>query len=216
MKNRVIKKINKMKKIISIIFLSISFLNCKSQTPIVSIDKGKFETIEGAYFKDLNNELDKFEGTWMYTNNSISFILILEKKEQIPDGEYFEDILVGEYQYINNGVEVINTIPELIQSPDDIDNRNIGGNHIIPIDLFAPCDDCSQDERRVKLYFIDPERSYLSVYLILRYLQDANQFGQEAQMTATIVPIGGGSLLPNPDSPREIRVPYGEYLMIKQ
>jgi len=83
---------------------------------------------------------------------------------------------------------------------------------IIPTGMFLLCDTCAPDERRVKLYFADSERSYLSVSIVLRYLKDSII---PEKMTATIISNGGG-IIPTATSPTETRVPYDEYLMIKQ
>ena len=194
----------------------ISFFSCKAQTPIVSRDapfKGK---INGTYFKDINNEFNKFEGIWVYSNNTATFTIELEKKEMIystPYGYYFDE-LFGACSYTNNGVEIVNTFPLITETETDLDNTKIGGGQIISNNLYVACDDCATEERRVKLYFSDPERPYLSVSIVLRYIQDGNVPGQDAQITATIFPHGG--MLPDENSPSTIRVPYGEYLMVKE
>ena len=57
-------------------------LSCKAQNPIVSLDAYNHRTADGAYFKDLNNEFDKFEGTWIYTNGNTIFTIVIEKRER--------------------------------------------------------------------------------------------------------------------------------------
>jgi len=204
------------KHIFNTVILLLALCSCKAQSPIVERDASFDGKVQGTYFKDLNNEFNKFEGTWIFTNGNTTFTLVLEKKEMVYDGsEFYFDELFGEYRYIENGVEIVNTLPLLTQHPDNVNNRSVGGGHIIPTNLYVACDDCPPNERRVKLYFFDSERKYLSISLVLRYLQDANHLGQEAQMTATLV-SDGGSMLPEDDSPTAPRVPYGEYLMVKQ
>lgn len=203
-----------MKNIILITILFFALLSCKAQSPIVGLD-APTTTPNGAYLKDTNNELNKFEGTWIFTNGTTTFTVELEKKEMIYDGfKYYSDELFGAYSYSTNGVEIVNTFPLITETETDLDNTKIGGNYIIPNDLYVACDDCAPNERRLMLYFSDPERSYLSVSIILRYIQDA-ELGEPAKMTATIVSNGGG-MIPNANSPTETRVPYGEYLMEKQ
>ena len=203
-----------MKNIITLFTLLILTLTaCKAQTPIVEIDARYKTTPLGGYFKDINNEFDKFTGTWLFSDGNNSFILVLEKKEMIYDGdEYYEDLIVGEYQYIENSNIIVNTIPSLIDNPDDIDSRNIVGRNIIPTNLYVPCDDCSENERRVELLFSDPERDYLSVSIILRYSEGVSN---PEQLTANIISTDS-SMLPSEDSPTSTRVPYGEYIMTKE
>tara|TARA_R110002012_G_scaffold291564_1_gene486099 strand:+ start:119314 stop:119931 length:618 start_codon:yes stop_codon:yes gene_type:complete len=204
-----------MKNIILITILFFALLSCKAQTPVVGLD-APTTTPSGAYFKDINNEFNKFEGTWVFTEGTTTFTVALEKKEMVYDGfKYYYDELFGAYSYITNGVEIVNTFPLITETETDLDNTRIGAPSIIPNNLYVACNDCLPNERRLQLYFSDPERPYLSVSIILRHIQDADQFGQEAQMTATIVSNGGG-MIPNENSPTELRVPYGEYLMVKQ
>ena len=197
-----------MKKLIILIIL-ISTIACKAQTPVVSLDARGYKTSDGAYFKDLNYEFNKFEGTWLYTNGNTSLTVILEKKEMVYNGTDYEDKLIGEYQYIENGIEIVNTLPNLTNT--NVAKHKIKGRHIIPNNLYLACNDCGVNERRVMLVFYDSERSYLSASIILRYLEGSNP----EQMTATIISDGGG-MIPNENSPTELRVPYGEYLMVKQ
>lgn len=184
---------------------------CKAQT--VSLDASYWEYPEGTYIKDTFNEMDKFVGTWQYTDGTNTFIIVLQKKTHIYNGEYYEDFLVGEYRYVSNGVEIVNTLPLLNASINiNGDDNNIQGKMIIPNNMFPSCDDCDDIERRFQLGFYDPERKYLSLSLVIRYL--APSTGLSIKMTATLV-SNGGVIIPV-NSPTEPRVPYGEYIMIKQ
>ncbi|RKE99025.1 DUF6705 family protein [Ichthyenterobacterium magnum] len=198
------------KHLTHIIIALLLTLSCKAQSPIVGIDASRNSTPIGAYYKDLNNEFNKFVGTWVYTNGNDSLIIKLEKREQVAVRSNYRDMLSGEYKYVENGIEIINTIP----LPSEISfagNKNIGGGYIITGQNYD-CTGCLDNERRIKLYISDPQRDYLSVYLILRYI--VNETNPE-KMTATIISTHGG-VIPNADSPTSLRVPYGEYLMIKQ
>ena len=110
-----------MKKI-NFIVLMLFVISCKAQIPIKSIYDDT--DINGAYYKDTNNDFDKFVGTWKYTNGITSLTITLQKKAQYhkfhSNGDnYYLDVMVGEYKYIENGVEKINTLPFLSQNFDD-------------------------------------------------------------------------------------------------
>lgn len=200
-----------MKKIFFTTILTILAMACKAQT--VPLDASYWEYPEGTYIKDTFNEMDKFVGTWQYTEGTNTLVIVLQKKTHIYNGEYYEDFLVGEYRYVSNGVEIVNTLP-LLNSTINIngDNNNIQGKMIIPNNMFPSCDDCVDSERRFQLGFYDPDRKYLSLSLIIRYL--APSAGLPIKMTATLV-SNGGVIVPV-NSPTEPHVPYGEYIMIKQ
>src|SRR5690606_10043709 len=113
-------------KNILVILIFIFGLNTYSQTPILFLEnRNPYDTQEGAYYKDLNNVLNDFEGTWLYTNGGTSLRIVLVKKEAQyrTDRGYYEDLMVVEYQYIENGVETINTFSNL--------NQNLGDSHNI-------------------------------------------------------------------------------------
>ncbi|TYB69037.1 hypothetical protein ES676_14430 [Bizionia saleffrena] len=175
----------------------------------MAIDASRSATPDGAYYKDLNNEFNKFEGVWKSTDGNSELTIVLQKVEQLQVRNDYRDYLIGEYKYIENEMELINTIPPI--QDINTETHNIGGGYIINSNVSIPCDDCTPNERRLDLYISDPERDYLSASIVLRYLEGSNP----EQMTATIISDGGG-MIPNENSPTELRVPYGEYLMVKQ
>lgn len=201
-----------MKNLLIIVVLITSF-SCRAQSPVVPLDAYRHNTPEGGYFKDIDNELDKFVGTWVYTNGLTTLTFELQKLELFYDGEHYSDILIGEYKYIENGIEIVNYLPLLDENSGvGGQGHKIFGRRIIPKDRYVACDDCTDNERRLKLNFSDPERSYLSTSVVLRYLLDETN---PEKMTATIY-IGHGGMKPTEDSPEVLRVPFGEYTMVKQ
>ncbi|UOU99792.1 hypothetical protein MUU74_07490 [Chryseobacterium daecheongense] len=106
-----------MKKIFllsTIIFLSVQ---CKAQSHIVnSIDcDSNFDHSSGDYYrKDMNNIMDNYVGTWKWTSGNKEFILTLIKQvkhhyHETGNDNYYEDRLVGYYQYKENGVIIADT-----------------------------------------------------------------------------------------------------------
>ncbi len=207
-----------MKKILYLtILLCFTFLSCKAQTilEIVPLESSRVKPAY-TYFKDVNNLLDKYEGTWKYQNGSTSFTITLEKIEEDYNSafKHYFDRLKGEYQYIENGIEIINTLPQLTQNTSNVHKGNIGGSHIIDKDQILVCEDCTPNEKRVKLYFNDPARDYLNNNIILQTLQEDNPvINQQGKIKVTI--LGRGGMIP-PNVPTVPRVPYGEYIMLKQ
>jgi hypothetical protein len=57
-----------MRNLITLLFLILTFLNCKAQSPIISIEDWDGSEQQDAYFKDTNNVLNEYVGTWLYTN----------------------------------------------------------------------------------------------------------------------------------------------------
>ena len=200
-----------MKKIFLTIIVTFVFISCKSQT--VPLNTYYHDVSSGAYFKDMLGELNKFEGTWQYTNSTDTLTIIIQKRTHVFDGEYYEDLLVGEYRFISSGVELVNTLPFLFDFTTIGGQHKINGRNFISNSENPICNSCTSDEKRIKLYFHDPERNYLSLSLVLRYLPQLP--GEPEKMTATLISNHGG-MMPNESSPTVPRVPLGEYLMIKE
>jgi len=192
-----------------IIFLLISsVLSCKAQSPVVDIDANRTQIPNGAYFKDAQNKLGKYTGTWKYTNGNTTFTITIVKMLEYFDGRDYEDILIGEYKYIDNGVEIINTLSDINSTSITPYQHLIKGNLIVGTSKYVACTDCSQGEERVALMIRDPARVYLTQHkLVLRYINSQ-------QITATIVATHG--VMIDEGDPINLRVPDGEYSMTKQ
>ena len=167
-----------MKHIISIAILIFSFLSCKAQSPIISIDSLGMHNTQNAYYKDLNNDLNLFEGTWLYTNgnNSLKIILVKKTMQHRYNGGYYEDLIIGGYQYIKNGIEKINTLSDL-KNPNINYHASIRGNNIHDDCFYMPVDDCTDGEKRLDLVIFDPVTNKHNGDLIL-HKRTVN--GQEA------------------------------------
>ncbi|WP_299362887.1 DUF6705 family protein [Winogradskyella sp.] len=143
-----------MKQIVTIFTLALSLYSCKAQSPLLSLDDQGWNNIDNAYYKDINNVLNDFEGTWLYSNDTISLKISLVKSVQYFNGDYYEDTMVGGYQYIENGIEKINTLT-------DADNPNLGisasidGNLIFDNCQYLPVDDCIDSEKYLGLSIND-------------------------------------------------------------
>lgn len=148
-----------------ILFFSIFiyFANCKAQVinpvniiPIQNLDNVKVIT-ENDYIKDTNNLLNQFVGTWEYTNGATKLKIVLRKEVNDYNGYYREDLIYGEYQYIENGVEKINTLSEIDVEYTAQINHSIGGNAILENNARQlPCSDCLLNQKRFLGHISDP------------------------------------------------------------
>jgi hypothetical protein len=144
-----------MKKIILIITIGLIFYNCKAQTPVLNMEiDTKYDAPNNSYYKDINNELNNFEGTWLYTNGSTSLKLKLVKSTQYFNGSFYEDLLIGGYQYIKDGVEKINTLTDANDSSIGR-NASIRGNNIYSNCKYLPVDDCIEGEKNLHMSIDD-------------------------------------------------------------
>lgn len=151
-----------------ILFLFISFAYCKAQSPVINLLERTSPRIDNAYYKDTNNLLNQFEGTWLYTNGNSSLKITIVKKIMLFTGKYYEDYLIGDYQYIENGIEKVNTLANINNNVDHL----IDGNSVYPGDFNNPlCDGCLRSERKVaRLYMVQPAKN-LDASLYLRRVE---------------------------------------------
>jgi len=180
-----------------------------AQSPIIDIETLDFKTsTDNAYYKDVNNFYDDFEGTWLYTNGTTSFKIVLAKEEMLYSGKYYMDDIAGEYQYIENGTELINTL-----SNTDQYQKSIWGSRLIKKTVRPICDDCPSDERRLRIAFSDRTRNNLNARVTLKKIMVGSQQGLEAFIWGN----GVGAIDPNnPPAHTTMTIPYGTFVFIKQ
>jgi hypothetical protein len=207
-----VTKIYKQMKNLLILISLLLVLSCKAQSPIIPIEKRNLpEDYRGAYFKDVDNDLNKFQSTWKYTNGSTSFTISFLKKELSYVGgnyDYYQDKLIGEYQYIENGVEKVNTLA-------DFDNTSISGyKHNINGGLFqyrlpSTCTD-NNDVAEIKVWVLisDPTDDDITGEVYLRYVNDNGT--EKLEMCINDHTVTGD------DPNARVAMPDGNYELIKQ
>jgi len=200
-----------MKLVFKLTLLILFVTSCKAQSPVVSLDAiGDYEDTNGIYYKDIDGDLDKYVGTWKYTNGTTSLTITFKKVIQYYNGEWYADKLVGDYKYVKNGVVILDYLSR-VNSPTVNDAQHyIDGYLIIYPKQFVKCDTCAHLERRIKLFFDDPERYYLANAMAIRHVNvnGVEKIEMNLRDSDTIV-------LPEGAEPQP-RVPYGDYTLIKQ
>ncbi|GEM53659.1 hypothetical protein EB1_34490 [Empedobacter brevis NBRC 14943 = ATCC 43319] len=89
-----------------------------SQSQIIPLKTPLAELPEGAYLKDVNNELNQFVGTWTYTEGSKKYTINFKKliKEEFNWGpHYYKDMLIGGYKLEVNNQIIYNSILTLYE-----------------------------------------------------------------------------------------------------
>lgn len=202
-----------MKRII-LSFVFLIMLSCKAQD-IVPYGEGnrKFVKNSGNYYKDTNNLFNTYEGEWKWENsiNNSELTFIFKKEENIQSNSgYSYDLLVGEYKYIENGNEVANTLAN-IKNPRIIGpHHKMSGSTIITKYNTPECTNCTQDEKRLKILLEHNNYNGIYAWVVLRRFEENGI----QKIKATI--IGGPNISSNPNTPDNIDIPFGEYILIKQ
>ena len=194
------------------IFLVILFIitfSCKAQSPIIDLDGWDGESVENAYYKDVNNFMDPFEGTWLYTNGNTSFKIVLIKTTIQYTGKFYTDYLTGEYQYIENGVEIANTL-------SNTNDQNIGiyGNSLLKNIHKPPCSGCPASERRVEVIirdFISGLGGTLTLKLVTNTIDGQPAIEGFIYGNAPTTIVEG-----NPPTYTKMVIPTGDFTFIQQ
>ena len=188
-----------------------------AQTPVKSLYEDPTD-IWGAYYKDTYNDLDRYVGTWKYINGSTSLTITLQKRtmQHYEDdyNNYYEDLLIGEYKYIENGVEKINTLPQLSANLPSSYSYNIVGNIIIgPQSQY--CHGCGPMDRKVLLGFIDPNRDIMGFEPEMIFQRADAGSVQKLKLNFRTI---SGRITIEGQTPAftSYTVPFGEYLLVKQ
>lgn len=198
------------KLILIVIFLTGYFSKVQSQVVDI-LDKGGIRETD-TYYKDINNLLNPFEGTYIYSNGNTIFKVVLTKKVQQYNGRFYEDLIIGEYQYTNNGVEIANTLTEINTIYNNQRKHSIDGNALVNSNHRQwQCSDCSAGEKRLRTSIRDVVSSRYAD-LIMRRTTEGGQEVMKIKITniSRVIHIEGQPTPPN------FALPTGEFTLIKQ
>lgn len=194
-----------------ILFLFIGIYS-NAQNQIIDILEDDGSAITDTYYKDINNLLDPFEGTYIYSNGSTIFKIVLTKKILQYNGRYYEDLIIGEYQYINNGVEIANTLIEINTTYNNQRKHNIDGNLLVDKNYRVwQCPECNVTEYRLDTQLKDVVSSRYADLIMRR----TTEGGQEV-MKIKITNISRVFHIEGQPSPVNFALPIGEFTLIKQ
>lgn len=199
-------------KNLNILVLLLLSINCKAQSPIIDIIDDDGSEVNGAYYKDVNNLLNPFEGTYVYTSGSTTLKIVLVKKVLQYNSQYYEDLIIGEYQYIKDGVQIANTLSEITTTYLNQRNHKIEGNLIVDKNYRVwKCTSCSLTENRLSTQ-IEDVVSERFAELVLRRTTEGGQEVMKIKITniSRVIEIDD-----QPTAP-DFALPTGEFTLIKQ
>ena len=190
-----------------------------------------FLNIPNAYYKDLTNVHDQYIGTWLYTNGNTSLKLVFEERAHVKEnlnyyGEfYYADWLIGEGQYIENGVEKWNSLNNLSasQGTDVItvrDHSSFYSGSYTKERMYCP--ECAPNERRLKMYWTPQDSNFNIVdsdlipreAILRRFFEN----GVEKLKITFYVSKNHGMIVVEDDNtpiPPSV-IPLGSYILTKQ
>jgi hypothetical protein len=186
----------------------------KSQSITIDIEEAGFGKPAGYYQKDINNLLDPYPGTYLYTNGNTSFKIVLKKMINQPVWSHYEDLIIGEYQYVENGIEKMNTLSNLnIAYSDQYLKHNIAGNGILWNNSRVwKCPQCNLNEKRAALRIVDASNKRYADILMRRTVMN----GQQVMQVKIVNPNTVAYNVETQSPPADFSLPLGEFTMIKQ
>lgn len=212
-----------MKKIVlySVILFCVT-IKIQAQTPIIPkyTTQAKYN-ITNAYYKDVNNFQNQYEGSWLYSNGSTSLKITLVKKAMFynaaPLDKYYEDLLIGEYQYIENGVEKVNTLTNLNTNHSDYLDYNLYSVARVKKYDVTVCYECAEDEFRILMSLNEPSRRNLgglsNDFIIRRFSENGIEkikvWFVKTGLTKAYNDYGDTNI-------ENYSLPYGTYVLTKQ
>lgn len=208
-----------MKNIIILLFVTMA---CKAQNVEPMFRNTGYGKHNNIYYKDIDNDLDPYIGTWKYTTGNTVFTIVLQKKTMVPktlgQNSFYMDNIVGEYKYEVNGSTIVNTLPSLSNNYTNMYDYNLSLAGIVGNTNHPQCASCQPNERRVAMNFNEPSRelvSGLSAGLILRRITENGV----AKIVAILYKESASNGTLTDGTPTDIEaysVPYGTYVLVKQ
>lgn len=196
---------------------------CKAQSPVLPLYESRFDFPgANAYYKDVDHYHDQFVGTWIWANGNSVLKVVFKKLDayydEIPPVPCFEDYLVGEYQYIENGIEKVNTL-NLLEGPHgSVYDYNLVSRIRIVKAWYPKCNACAEGELRLVMSFNEPSRKNvqgLSADFIIRKRVENGVEKLYAQLKC--MSSGYGFLYDNsPTTLDAFTLPCGEYVLVRQ
>ena len=204
--------------------LSLTF--CKAQNPVIDLYGNEDYGVNGSYYKDINGFQNQYVGTWLYINGNTSLKIIFQKRENIeigkPGDSYFSDFLIGEYQYIENGIEKVNTLNQINTNYGnkyiDIQKHNLEGNITRRANHRPRCTFCTPNEKRLEMGLNEPKYNNLKGLSNSFILKTFTENGLTKLKVWFISEI---KVMPEDENDNPVNftgfsLPFGEYTLIKQ
>lgn len=212
-----------MKKIFYLILI-ISTALCNAQSPVVDRynNRSTYAEVAGAYYKDVTNFHNQYVGTWLLNSGGMTFKIIFRKKElhHVTNDvrNFYEDLLVGEYQLIINGVEKVNTLANINLNHSVADDYNLVSITKTKRIKYGNCTECSTDEYRLLMFLKEPSRRQYDGLSNDFLLRKFTENGVE-KLKVFFIRTDNNLIYDSEGNPSNVSgfsLPYGNYVLTKQ
>lgn len=215
-----------MKNLILILSICFISLNCKSQNIVPIYNTPSISDIpKPPYYKDVDNDFNKFIGVWKWQNGTDSWTIEFKKvvkfetkiKNEVT-GQYsyeYHDVLVGEYNYVVNGISKVNTLPfSIISNKDPFDYGFFSLNISTFNRGFPSCNECAPNTRFIIGRIVDVTRPGLKgVVKMAHFTQNGIE---KVRLNVYLYMMDPAIIGPGYTGPKELTIPEGVYTLVKQ
>lgn len=209
-----------------VLLISLFFIHCKAQSPVLPRYDNSILTgdIDNAYYKDITNFHGQFEGTWLYNDGTKTIKVVFQKRNMILKSfftiSYYEDHLIGEIQYTNNGQEVLNSLPNLnVNYPNNIWKYSMVSMAQLDNQDAPVCPTCPAGTLRLMMQYSEQgndddclEAEFVMYKIVENGIEKLKvNYYLESEACGKKIDDWG-----TPSTTTAFKVPYGEYTFIKQ
>lgn len=209
-----------MKSILSALLVILSGI-IMAQTPILDINTDDYPKTENAYYKDIDSFYNQFVGTWVYADATKTIRFRFVKKEMFYNQSvrnYYKDYLVGEMQYIENGVVKINSLDSVLDNHSSILDYSLHSIGKTYNDLFPRCLECPENIERMAMKYNEPTNDDVSLgaAFVMRRADENGVQKIKVQYVFTEGPSGLQFDFETPSTTTGFTIPYGDYTLVKE
>jgi hypothetical protein len=203
-----------MKTLFKLIVLVLFTSNCIAQNPIVDIANINGHSISGAYYKDTQYFLDPFVGIYVYSNGTTYLKFEFRKIISSPlNNRYSEDLIIGEYQYIKNGITIADTRNSFLENYTNGRKHSVATN-FINTGIGISCEDCAPTENYLRGGLSDC-LSDRTAYFDMRKTTVNGQEAMKIGISWRSDGMGRNRTVDEPPTPQPA-LPNAEFILIKQ
>ena len=203
-----------MKTLFKLIVLVLFTSNCIAQDPIINITNLNGQDVQGAYYKDIQNLLDPFVGIYVYSNGTTYLKFEFRKKIMSSMNNYcYEDLIIGEYQYIKNNIIIADTRNSFLENYTNGRKHSVSTN-FINTGIGIGCQDCAPTENYLRGGLKDC-LSDRTAYFVMRKTTVNGQEAMKIRISWRSDGMGRNRTVDEPPTPQPA-LPNAEFILIKQ
>jgi hypothetical protein len=202
------------------IALILFFINSYSQSPVLNLHTEGIAGVENAYYKDIENFYNQFEGTWVYTDANKVIKFKFAKKEMFNtqlSKNCFIDYLVGEIHFIENDLEKISSFNNLNTNFSSIYSYSLYSFGKTKMNIPNPCIGCSSSYG-VSMRYNEPQNNDICLtagFFMHRFIESGVE-KIKVQYYLTNSPCGLQNDWETPSTTTNFLVPYGDYVFTRE